>query len=135
MQQQQAFSGDFPEQRNRQLKTWLIALVLALLLHILWLSIPAEWTLPSSLPPRVDIQNINPETLKKIRDQWSKEKPVLIHPHGETSETAPDNAKFSADRNIRVEREQRAKQSAVMPHEGAQSQPQTKPREAVRQPL
>lgn len=86
-----------------------VFLLLACALH--WILMKQKWVwFPATPPPRVDLQEISPEQLKKLKSKW-KEKSLLIDrtPKPKTETQAPDDARYFSDRNIRVEREQRAK--------------------------
>jgi hypothetical protein len=96
------------------------ALLLALMLHALWLTIPIRLTPEVVLPPRVDIQDIPAKKLEEIRRKW-KEQGLLTPKDVPASEKAPDNAKYMSDRNIRVEKEQRARETTVLPRKGSQT--------------
>ncbi len=126
---------------------WIIAALLALLFHALLLfpRIPGLLFSPSALmPPRIDIKQVDPRKLEQIRRQWhDREKQLLLDKnlHAPTAAEPPPDARYMSDRNIRVEKEQRAKQTTVMPKPGtpgepaARSQPEqpkTEPREQHR---
>ncbi len=112
------------------------ALLLALLLHALWLSVPFELHQEVTLPPRVDIQDIPAQKLEEIRRQW-RERALLTPKDVPAAEQAPDDARYMSDRNIRVEKEQRARDTTVLPRQGSQSssspEAAQKPRERARQ--
>jgi hypothetical protein len=115
------------------------ALLLALLLHALWLTVPIHLSPTAPAPTRVDVQNIPNQQLEAIRRQW-RERGLLTPKDVPASEKAPDDAKYMSDRNIRVEREQRARDTTVLPRRGAQNQtgdqtrpaPQQRPQEQAR---
>lgn len=145
------FPADLPstgpigiEPRERDLRPWIIGAILALLFHILILfpNIPGFLFSPKALtPPRVDIKQVDPRKLEAIRKQWKeREKGLLLDKnlHAPTAKEPPPDARYVSDRNIRVEKEQRAKQTTVMPKPGtpgepaatqapSQSQPKTAP--------
>ncbi len=100
---------------------WVLALSLTLLLHWAFLSfkIPS-WERSS---PKVELLPINPAQLESIRRQW-RSKSLLLHNQQPASETAPENARYLSDLNRRVEKEQRARQTQVLPVPGSSGQAQ-----------
>lgn len=102
----------------RDFKPWLIAILLALLVHLVLLLSKFSWpVLAPTPPPRVDIQQIDPNKLEQIRKAWKRD--LLISKNQAKSETAPEDARFESDRNIRVEKETRAAQTDVLPKPGS----------------
>ena len=105
-------------------RVWAVVIVLTLLLHalLLWMR---PFTGMTAAPPRVEIQQIDPRKIEAIRKMWDKrEKALLLDkdknaPH---EKEAPKDARYMSDRNIRVEKEQRAKQTNVLPIPGQKSQ-------------
>ena len=72
------------------------------------------------MPPPVEIQQIDPRKLEAIRKQWRKQsdpQQLLLDKNKSlpSEKMAPPNARYFSDRNIRVEKEQRAKQTNVVP--------------------
>jgi hypothetical protein len=108
------------ETNTLDFRKWIIAVLLALLLHFLVLLYQAQWL---TLPKRasVEVQQIDPAKLEAIRKQWSKS--LLLKPNkaAETKD-APDDARYFSDRNTRVDKEQRARISDVMPKAGKTGQ-------------
>ena len=129
--------GEFKFRRRH----WILAAILALIFHalILFPEIPGFIFNPSALaPPRVDIKQVDPRKLEAIRKQWkSREQQLLLDKNlkSPTAAEAPPDARYMSDRNIKVEKEQRAKQTAIIPKSGvaaplaaaAPPQPQTEP--------
>ncbi len=82
----------------------------------------------------VKIETVDPAKLEAIRRQW-KERTPLLNRNQLRSEKAPDNARYMSDRNIRVDKEQRARFSDVLPTTGtaatgSQQKDQAKPASA-----
>src|SRR4051794_24919909 len=103
-------------QRPTQLKLWLLFFLLAILLHFLIFRLPLTLPALTSQAP-VEVHTISPEKLEAVRRQW-REKSLLLDQKKKPSENpseAPKDARYFSDRNIRVEKEQRARESAVVP--------------------
>lgn len=113
-----------PANRGRILKLAL-ALALALAAHLALLSgTRVNWTTPVANAP-VEIQPVDPAKLDAIRRQWSRrEQRLLLDTDRSRSKTeqAPKDARYFSDRNIRVEaeKEQRARDTAVIPKPGSE---------------
>jgi outer membrane biosynthesis protein TonB len=122
------------DDRSRTRRIWIVSLALALLLHVLLLLLQPPWHSPMSMP-RVDVKPIDPKTLEKIRESWkAKEKDLLIgKKDAKNEESAPKDAKYFSDKNTKVEKEQRASVTNVVPktggipQTGATEPEQTKP--------
>jgi TonB family protein len=100
---------------------WIGALALALALH--WgigeIQLPWDWKKRTLTP----IQTIDPAKLDAIRKQWNKN--ILISKDKSKNSTpAPDHAKYFSERNIRVDRESRARSGDILPKPGT-PQPST----------
>jgi TonB family protein len=79
------------------------------------------------------VQQVDPKKLEAIRRQW-KDKPLLLNRDKDkpSEKEAPPDARYMSDRNIRVEKEQRAKDTNVVPKPGSpQPHEETPPREAT----
>jgi TonB family protein len=115
---QVVISSEFNESKETRWTVWLVLFAFAILLHALLFSLHFEWTAPSRRVP-VEIQSVDPRKLDAVRKQW-KEKGLLLDKDQSTSrsETAPEDARYFSDKNRRVEREQRAKDTAVLPTPG-----------------
>ncbi len=99
----------------------LIFLLIAALLHFVLFLQTVSWS-PASAPPRVEIQKIDPKKLQDIKQRWKEKSLLLDRDLSPKSETlAPEDARYFSDRNIRVEKEQRAKNTSPI------VKPQTKP--------
>jgi hypothetical protein len=106
---------------HTRMRDWLIILFLTILLHSFFFWVHPTWN-ASVLPPRVDLQKIDPTKLDAIRKQWKQRERALLLNKDKSlpkDQTAPDNARYMSDRNIRVEKEQRAKQTNVIPKAGS----------------
>lgn len=109
-------------------KHWAIPLLLALLFHILLISMHWDWLSPMTSPaPRVEVQNITPDQLAQIKKKW-REKSLLLDKdkNRPKDQKVPDDARYFSDRNNRVEKEQRARQRQVIPKPGGPAEQPTK---------
>jgi outer membrane biosynthesis protein TonB len=113
---------DDPEPWQRRWRIWATIILLALLAHVLFMATDIDWT-TASKPAPVELKTIDPAKLNEIRNKWrnNQQKQLLIDTEKNTpsAKEASDKAKFMSDRNIVVEKEQRAKQTDVMPKAGA----------------
>jgi TonB family protein len=106
---------------------WLLLLLLALFLHAIFFTSLAhiDWSLPKT-PPRVEVTQVDPHKLDAIRKEWKRrdmqEKGLLLdRDKNAPKQEAPDNARYMSDRNIRVQKEQRARDTTVVPKPGSPS--------------
>ncbi len=94
-----------------------LALIVALLIHLLFISQKFfVWVQPRRMP--VDLSPVSPQQLDKIREEWKrKEKSFLLNKDKSppTAAPAPKDARYESDRNRTVEKEQRARQTQVIP--------------------
>lgn len=118
-----SIQADFTIGRPNQWKSWILPILLALVLHLLFFIF--NWkglNLAPPIPPRVEIQDISTEKLDAIRKKW-KDRPILINPDQEAPQEVPQevpkDARYSSDRNRQVEREQKARDSQVVPKVGS----------------
>jgi len=97
---------------------WALFLLLAILFHFLLMSRKVDWS-HSPTAPRVEVQQVDPRKLEAIRKQWKRERSrnILIDkdPSRKKEAEAPRDARYFSDRNIRVEKEQRAKHMSALP--------------------
>lgn len=134
------WAGLEEDSASRSWRIWILFLIFALLLHAMLFLIPASfWPVGMITPPapRVALQNVDPRKLEAIRKQWKKQarqQALLLdkNPKATKDATIPDNARYMSDRNINVEREQRARQTQVIPKPPSQAQEE---RKAQRQQL
>lgn len=96
---------------------WFLLALLAALLHILLLFFAPGLYRPAP-PAPVEVTQIDPAKLDAIRNQW-KERGFLLSkdenkPKDQTE--TPKNARYESDRNRKVERETRARQTNVIPN-------------------
>jgi hypothetical protein len=102
-------------------RVWIVILVLAILAHLLFMAARVSWA-PAPAPVPVDIKTIDPAKLDEIRKKWHDNgaKQLLLDrdKNAPSAANAPDNAKFMSDRNIVVDKEQRARQTDVLPKAG-----------------
>ncbi len=112
--------------RNR--KILLFFFVLAILLHFILFFFRLDWIPSTSPPSRMEVQEIDPRKLETIRQQWkTKQKQLLLHPNtpkSENNEASPD-ARYFSDRTTRVEKEQKASKTNVLPKPGGQKESQS----------
>lgn len=102
------------------------AALLALLAHLAFLRSGPLW-LPWLSPPRspapVELNPVDPAKLEAIRKSWRERERALLLNKDKSAplETvkAPEDARYSSDRDIRVEKEQRARDTNVVPQPGA----------------
>jgi hypothetical protein len=99
-------------------RPWVIALLLALLWHALFLLPRIPWSLPSS-HPRVDVHTIDPKKLEAIRKKWRDQQLLLDKSKAPSEAVAPKDARYFSDKNRTVEKEQRAKETTLMPKPGS----------------
>lgn len=91
-------------------RVWFIIALLVLALHLLvLLATQSLWKLTPAVPPRFEVSSLDTKQLDRVRAQWNQEKPIIDPGLQPASPTAPENARYSSDRNIRVEHEQRAR--------------------------
>lgn len=109
------------EIKHSRSKVWLTVILLALLVHLFASLTQINWG-PNAAPLQVDIHPVDPAKLDAIRKQWSRQKSILIdRDKSRPNEvSAPKDARYFSDKNIRVEKEQRARETQVLPHAGAQ---------------
>jgi TonB family protein len=105
----------------RSWKPWLLALLTALLFHVLLLAQHFHWADPTT-PPRIEVQQVDPKKLEAIKRQWQQQakntpKQLLLdkNKNAPSEKEAPKDARYESDRNIRVEKEQRARETNVIP--------------------
>ena len=130
---------------TKEQKKWIAAALLTALVHILLFCVP--WSDLFNLsrhtsPPPIAVQNIDARTMEKIRKHWEGKLLISKNDPSDDQIPPPKDARYISDRNRNVEREQRARDSKVMPEDqpgnempnvehasksqGAES-PQTKP--------
>jgi TonB family protein len=97
---------------------WVLFLILTLIFHGLLFRVQFHWAAPLK-PPHVDIQQIDPRKLESIRNKW-KEKSLLLdrNPSIPSEKEAPPNARYLSNRNAKVKKEQRARETNVIPKVG-----------------
>lgn len=119
-------SGDSQE-NTPQWKIWFIFSILAILFHLLLLLlVKLEGSIhPTPPPPPVEVHTVDPFKLQQIRRQWrEKEKALLMNTDPNPKDKAipaPKEARYMSDRNIRVEKEQRARQTVTLPKPGGRT--------------
>jgi hypothetical protein len=116
-------------------RLWLFIGLLVLLLHYLISLTDIDWN-ATSPPMPVEIQQVDPQKLAQIREQWRKrDQSILLDKdkNRPNDATKPKDARYFSDKNIRVEKEQRARQTNVLPTPGnpapkTQAQQESKPK-------
>jgi len=112
----------------------------AIILHLLLLFTKAPF-LTRDEPAPVELQDISTERLEALKQKW-KDRPLLLAKDKKPKNDEPINqdAKYESDRNRRVEKEQQASRTDVIPKAGSSGQsgeqsltpektiPKTKPR-------
>ena len=98
---------------------WIVISLFTLLGHLGVLSVKTSLFLHTQ-PAPVEVQQIDPAKLQAIKDQW-KQKALLLSKDKSPVDPniqAPKNARYESDRNRTVEKEQRARQTNVIPNQG-----------------
>ncbi|MCM2323649.1 MAG: TonB family protein, partial [Oligoflexia bacterium] len=112
----------------------LAVFLLALFLHLAVLPLKVRWRgVPSPAP--VEVQPFDAERLADIRRQWkdlnTPKELLLGKERNEPDEApAPPDARYFSDRNRSVEKEQRARDTAILPRPGqgeTPAQPRARP--------
>lgn len=96
---------------------WFVLALLAVLLHFLLLFFVPGLYRPAP-PAPVEVTQIDPAKLAAIKNQW-KERGFLLSKDENKPKDAtqtPKEARYESDRNRRVERETRARQTNVIPN-------------------
>lgn len=129
---------------RRRWPIWIGVILLALLCHLLVSLYRLDWSHPT-VPMPVDIHSVDPAKLDAIREQWKRQKNILIDKDKNRASDAekPKDARYFSDKNINVQKEQRARETNVLPKPGApgpmaesKPQEQAKPKaEAPAKPL
>ena len=109
--------------RSKRAAKWATFFALTLLVHALFFTgLRRLYWLPASPAPRMQIETIDPTKLEAIRKKWSQEqqKQLLLNknPNSPKDVEAPKDARYFSDRNIRVEKEQKARQTNILPKPG-----------------
>lgn len=106
-------------------KLWIGILIVTLLLHLLFFLTKVNWLAPASAPP-IEVNQVDPKKLEAIKKAWANQNKQLLidKDHKNSAAVAPKNARYISDRNIQVEKEQRARNTVVTPAPGTQAQTQ-----------
>lgn len=103
-----------------------VFIFIAILWHLLFLTLPWNKLLQNhkrNQPLPVELTQIDPKTLSQIKKSWD-EKPLLLDQNQVSSNEIPENSRFMSARNIKVEKEQRARHSQVIPQANKTLAPQ-----------
>ena len=111
---------DYTQSRARN---WILFAIFALLFHLLLYFLkPLFPAYTSTTPPRIEVQQVDPKKLEAIKRQWERErqKSLLLSKDKSPPQDAPrpKDARYFSDRNRIFEKEQRARQTDVLPHAG-----------------
>ena len=121
-------------------KVWLFFIFLAALLHFIFFCMHLSWFAGERMPQPMEVGTMSQADLDSLRKKWEKvdqrQKSLLLdtNPSLPSEKEAPPDARYMSDRNIRVEKEQRARDTQVLPRPGqpTQSQTQSKPQEQAK---
>ena len=109
------FYSEDPSQQKPS-TPFLAFLILALLFHFAFFLIQVQWVKPNT-EHRTEIEEINSEKVQRIRKKWKEKSLLLTKNQNEPSEKiTPPHARYFSDRNRSFEKEQRARQTDVLPH-------------------
>src|SRR5690349_22701339 len=89
---------------------WIVLGLLSVLIHFLFGEAEPLLYSPRALPQRVEVSQITPEALERIRSRARDEEGRLLINRDKNrpkDAEAPKDARYISDRNIRVEREQK----------------------------
>ena len=104
---------------------WLAVVLFSLLLHFIFFELIPNIHLPQSNNP-VEVQQLKPEDLSRIKKAWKRQQSLLIDKDNRpAAKEAPKDARYFSDKNIQVEKEQRAKNPVLVPKPGVNSPAQT----------
>lgn len=103
-----------------QNRVWLIVIALTMIWHIALMVLPwNRWTTPWDTPfkqKRMEVQTIDSESLQRVKESWKNRKFLRSQaPTLPEAQEAPENARYESDRNVRVDHEQRARMTNVIP--------------------
>ena len=94
---------------------WIFAILLTLLVHLLGFYLPITW-LTQVVSPPVSVKTISPADLAKMKREWQKLAPMVDpRPDQPAADSAPENARYASDRNLKVQKESRAKNGETLP--------------------
>ena len=103
-------------------------LLLALLLHVLFLLVKTEW-FQTLTPERMEVQTLTPEQVDAVRNKWQR-KQFLLDKENTPEVSEPDpHSRYFSKRNTRVEREQKARRSGETPR--SRTAPQANKKQAL----
>jgi TonB family protein len=124
------------EDEKSRWQIWLTVAVLVLLGHLLFSLMDIDWKTPAP-PMPVEINQVDPQKLAQIRKEWSKknQQSILIDKDkNRPADAKPKDAKYFSDKNIKVDKEQIARDKNVLPKPGTpgpQAKAQTKSKPAA----
>jgi TonB family protein len=123
-----------PNSTSRDWKRWLGVSLLSLLLNLaLWLAFGLLGQQGSPPKRPLEVQTVSPEKLEAIRKHW-EQKQLLLKAQGQKTDTPDPRARYESDRAVRVEKEQRARITDVLPRPGVPGAPGSNTRSAPRPP-
>lgn len=93
---------------------WLIFWLIAILLHLAVLPLSRLGTYDQKRAP-VELIQIDPQKLQSIKNQWKRDRQLLINQNRNRSDVAPKDARYMSENNQVVDRETRARVTDVIP--------------------
>jgi hypothetical protein len=85
------------------------------------------WLFARKTPERIQVETLSADQLAALRKQWRTQKERLLISRGQTPATeAPETSSAISDRNIRVAKETRARQTRVLPRPQKEARDETR---------
>jgi TonB family protein len=116
-------------------RPWIVVGILTVLWHLLLFLVPWQRIFVPNAPlqpAKIDIQSVTPDQLENIRKQWREKSLLLNKDQAPNEKEAPPDAKYMSEKNRRVEKEQRAARTNVIPKPGTAAVPQAQDRPVSR---
>lgn len=108
-------SNSFGDNPRKSTKVLLICLLLTVLFHWVLMFIPVNWNPENSSnpPERTEVGTVSPRQLNSMRQKW-RTKQFLIDQYNQASSKDPSpDAQYVSKRNVRVQKEQRARHTEI----------------------
>jgi hypothetical protein len=125
----EALSANFltqPTSFKKRRSPLIWSVLLALLFHalVIGIHVPSFFLKKLQSPPRVEVKTVDVAQIEALKKKWREKNQQLLLSKSDPSLPrenleAPKDARYFSDRNIRVEKEQRAKNTAPLPQTGA----------------
>lgn len=114
----------FPEQSFAQrFGRWSWIILLAIILHFALL-ISKMRLLFQSVPPKpLDVRTLSPEELENFKRDWERNRKFLLKQTQKETDAPVPEARFESDKNSKVEKETRARNTNVLPQEPTAAAP------------